>query len=82
MHWGFRDKKIKEEDWQQMLAQGASFPAQNSKKQKNQTFTKKKSQKHYHAKCTPCCKTSSTKKKKKKAYIPRELNGLFCFFIL
>lgn len=22
------------------------------------------------------------KKKKKKAYIPRELNGLFCFFIL
>ena len=25
MHWGFKEKEKKEEDWQQMLAQGESF---------------------------------------------------------
>ena len=28
MHWGFWEKKQKEEDWQQMLAQGESFPVE------------------------------------------------------
>ena len=30
MHWGFGEKK-KEEDWQQMLAQGESFPTKKKR---------------------------------------------------
>ena len=34
MHWGFgEEKKIQEEDWQQMLAQGKSFLAPKKKKE-------------------------------------------------
>ena len=32
MHWGFGEKKTKEEDLQQMLVQGKSFPAPSPQK--------------------------------------------------
>ena len=31
MHWGFGEIKKKDEEWQQMLGQGESFPAKNKK---------------------------------------------------
>ena len=36
MHWGFGEEEKEEEDWQQMLAQGRSFPAK--KKEKKSLF--------------------------------------------
>ena len=42
MYWGFGEEKKKEEDWQQMLAQGQSFlPKQttNNKQQKTPNVT-------------------------------------------
>ena len=32
MYWGFGEWEKKEEDWQQMLAQGESLPAKKKKK--------------------------------------------------
>ena len=40
MHWSFGEKEKKEEDWQQMLIQGESFPAKKFKKRnkKNENY--------------------------------------------
>ena len=35
MHWGFGEERKKDEDWQQILAQGKSFPAKQQQQQKN-----------------------------------------------
>ena len=41
MHWGFgEERKKKEEDWQQMLAQGQSFPAKNKGRENHTAFFK------------------------------------------
>ena len=42
MHWGFGEGKKKEEGWQQMLAQGKSFPAGKKKKEVQLLKEKKK----------------------------------------
>ena len=35
MHWDIEEEKKKEEDWQQMLAQGNSFPAKKNVRVEN-----------------------------------------------